>query len=118
MRRTFLNVARLNGIRSNIIGVNALSAGVSRNKCAVASSESRSWRCKGHGKCTARAVDVHSRSLYPRRTVQGRRATCSDLRPFWHLSLDNKLFIVGDAADDGCGLLVEVVSTDPGSWAR
>ena len=60
-------------IRSNI-GVNALSAGVSRKprpKVGVGDAQ------LGHGKCTARAVAVHAHSFYPRRTVQGRRATYS-----------------------------------------
>ena len=80
-------------IGSDPIGANDLTAGVSRKPCAGASSERRSWRCTGHGKCTARAVVVHARSFYPRRTVQGRRANCRDLRPLWHWSCPGERFV-------------------------
>ena len=69
--RTFLREARLSMIRSNWC------------QCFERGCLQETM-CTGHGKCTTRAVAVHSRSFYPRRTVQCRRATCRDLHPLWH----------------------------------
>ena len=58
----------------------------------------------------ARAVAVHSRSFYPRRTVQAgwpRVVICA--HSGIEVAQDKKLFIVGDAAADGCEVLVELV---------
>ena len=76
----------------------------------------------------ARAVAVHSRSFYPRRTGQ---AGWPRVVIWVHSGIEvaqyKKLFIVGDAAADGCEELVFCIRccghcsgtyADKGDWAR